>query len=138
MLGVGPHERKNGHAVYAEKCCYGREEMAVLNMVKKDLFGELIHCQCGYEHDLRSEISQGEENRHYRLNNFVHRNGDLYPTHGLGPIAKMLDINKGNRFISLVAMSSKARGLHQYAVITSAPNTPSLIPSLIKATSRPR
>ena len=99
-----------------ENCCYGREEMAVLNMVKKDLFGELIHCQCGYEHDLRSEISRGEENRHYRLNNFVHRNGDLYPTHGLGPIAKMLDINKGNRFISLVAMSSKARGLHQYAV----------------------
>ena len=99
-----------------ENCCYGREEMAVLNMVKKDLFGELIHCQCGYEHDLRSEISRGGENRHYRLNNFVHRNGDLYPTHGLGPITKMLDINKGNRFVSLVAMSSKARGLHQYAV----------------------
>ena len=99
-----------------ENCCYGREEMAVLNMVKKGLFGELIHCQCGYEHDLRSEISRGGENRHYRLNNFVHRNGDLYPTHGLGPIAKMLDINKGNRFVSLVAMSSKARGLHQYAV----------------------
>ena len=99
-----------------ENCCYGREEMAVLNMVKKNLFGELIHCQCGYEHDLRSEISRGGENRHYRLNNFVHRNGDLYPTHGLGPIAKMLNINKGNRFVSLVAMSSKARGLHQYAV----------------------
>jgi predicted dehydrogenase len=99
-----------------ENCCYGREEMAVLNMVKQDLFGELIHGQCGYEHDLRSEITRGTENRHYRLNNFTYRNGDLYPTHGVGPIAKMLNINKGNRFISLVSMSTKARGLHEYAV----------------------
>ena len=99
-----------------ENCCYGREEMAVLNMVKQDLFGELIHAQCGYEHDLRSEITRGTENRHYRLNNFTYRNGDLYPTHGVGPIAKMLNINKGNRFISLVSMSTKARGLHEYAV----------------------
>ena len=99
-----------------ENCCYGREEMAVLNMVKQDLFGELIHCQCGYEHDLRSEITRGTENRHYRLNNFTYRNGDLYPTHGVGPIAKMLNINKGNRFTSLVSMTTKSRGLHEYAV----------------------
>ncbi len=107
-----------------ENCCYGREEMAVLNMVKKGLFGELVHCQCGYEHDLRSEITRGGENRHYRLDNFVHRNGELYPTHGLGPIAKMLDINKGNRFISLVSMSSKSRGLHDYVVNKLGPNHP--------------
>ena len=99
-----------------ENCCYGREEMAVLNMVKQGLFGELIHCQCGYEHDLRSEITRGTENRHYRLNNFTYRNGDLYPTHGVGPIAKMLDINKGNRFVSLVSMATKSRGLHEYVV----------------------
>ncbi len=105
-----------------ENCCFGREEMAVLNMVKQGLFGELIHCQCGYEHDLRSEITRGNENRHYRLDNFVHRNADLYPTHGVGPIAKMLDINKGNRFISLVSMSSKARGLHDYAVNNLGPD----------------
>jgi predicted dehydrogenase len=99
-----------------ENCCYGREEMAILNMVKQDMFGELIHCQCGYEHDLRSEITRGTENRHYRLNNFTYRNADLYPTHGVGPMAKLLNINKGNRFLSLVSMSSKARGLHDYAV----------------------
>lgn len=107
-----------------ENCCYGREEMAVLNMVKQDLFGELVHCQCGYEHDLRSEITRGLENRHYRLNNFTYRNGDLYPTHGVGPIAKMLNINKGNRFVSLVSMSSKARGLHEYAVKELGPEHP--------------
>ena len=107
-----------------ENCCYGREEMAVLNMVKQGLFGELIHCQCGYEHDLRSEITRGGENRHYRLENFVHRNCDLYPTHGIGPIAKMLDINKGNRFISLVSMSSKSRGLREYVVSHLGPDHP--------------
>ncbi len=107
-----------------ENCCYGREEMAVLNMVKQGLFGELIHCQCGYEHDLRSEITRGGENRHYRLDNFTYRNADLYPTHGVGPIAKMLNINKSNRFLSLVSMSSKARGLHQYAVDQLGPEHP--------------
>ena len=104
-----------------ENCCYGREEMAVLNMVKQGLFGELIHCQCGYEHDLRSEITRGIENRHYRLNNFTYRNADLYPTHGVGPMAKMLNINKGNRFTSLVSMSSKSRGLHEYVVDNLGP-----------------
>ena len=99
-----------------ENCCYGREEMAVLRMVKEGLFGELIHCQCGYEHDLRSEITRGTENRHYRLDNFTYRNGDLYPTHGVGPMAKMLNINKGNRFLSLVSMTTKSRGLHEYVV----------------------
>jgi predicted dehydrogenase len=107
-----------------ENCCYGREEMAILNMVKQGLFGELIHCQCGYEHDLRSEITRGGENRHYRLENFVHRNCDLYPTHGIGPIAKMLDINKGNRFISLVSMSSKSRGLREYVINQLGPDHP--------------
>jgi predicted dehydrogenase len=97
-----------------ENCCYGRNEMAILNMVKKNLLGELIHCQCGYEHDLRDEIGRGIENRHYRIHNYLHRNGDLYPTHGLGPIAKLLNINKGNRFMTLTSMASKARGLHEW------------------------
>jgi hypothetical protein len=83
-------------------------------MVKKGLFGELIHCQCGYEHDIRDEVGLGEINRHYRLDNYKNRNGEIYPTHGLGPTAKHLDINRGNRMISLVSMSSKARGMHEW------------------------
>ena len=94
-----------------ENCCYGQEEMALLNMVKKGLFGELVHCQGGYEHDLREEIGKGDLNRHYRQNNFLHRNGELYPTHELGPIAKYLGLNRGNRMVSLVCMASKAAGL---------------------------
>ena len=99
-----------------ENCCYGENEMLVLNMVKKGLFGTLVHCQGGYQHDLRTEIGNGDVNRHYRQNNFLNRNGELYPTHELGPIAKDLCINRGNRMVSLVSMASKASGLHEWFV----------------------
>ena len=93
-----------------ENCCYNREEMALLNMVKQGVFGEMVHCRGGYEHDLREEIGNGDVNRHYRQDNFMHRNGELYPTHELGPIAKYLNIGHGNRMMSLVSMASKAVG----------------------------
>lgn len=99
-----------------ENCCYGREEMAVLNMIEKGIFGEIIHCQGGYEHDLRNEVAMGLENRHYRFLNYLHRNGELYPTHEVGPISKYLNINHGNRFTALTSMSSKSRGLHEWIV----------------------
>lgn len=98
-----------------ENCCYGREEMMVSRMVHEGLFGELVHCKGAYAHDLREEICMGRENRHYRIHNFSNRAGDLYPTHALGPIAKMLGINNGNRFVSLVSMQTKSVGLNQWA-----------------------
>lgn len=97
-----------------ENCCYGRTELMVLNMVRQCFFGEVIHCEGGYHHDLRTEISNGIENRHYRLRNYLNRNCENYPTHELGPIAKVLNINRGNRMISLSSVSSKAAGLKQY------------------------
>jgi predicted dehydrogenase len=98
-----------------ENCCYGRDELAVMNIVKQGLFGELIHAQCGYEHDLRHEVALGKQNRHNRYNNYLHRNGELYPIHGLGPVSKTLNINRGNRLVTLTSMSSKARGIRQWA-----------------------
>ncbi len=98
-----------------ENCCYGREEMALLNMVRQGIFGELIHCQGGYEHDLRDEVSLGLDQRHYRFRNYQHRNGDIYPTHALGPLAKMLNINRGNRFVSLASFATKTRGIREWA-----------------------
>ncbi len=111
---VKTYERTGVPCMMLENCCYGREELTVLNMIKKGLFGEIIHCEGGYEHDLRDEVALGHENRHYRLDNYMNRNGELYPTHELGPIAKYLNINRGNRMISLTAMSSKARGLNAW------------------------
>ena len=93
-----------------ENCCYNREEMALLNMIKQGVFGEVVHCRGGYEHDLREEIGNGDVNRHYRQDNFMHRSGELYPTHELGPIAKYLNIGHGNRMLTLVSMASRPAG----------------------------
>lgn len=111
---VRTSEETGKFCMLLENCCYDRNEMALFNMVKKDLFGEIVHMQGGYQHDLRDEISLGRENRHGRLYNFQHRNGELYPTHQLGPISKVLSINRGNRYLSLVSMASKSRGLNEW------------------------
>ncbi|MBE6688613.1 MAG: Gfo/Idh/MocA family oxidoreductase [Ruminococcaceae bacterium] len=112
---VRTHEKTGVPCMLLENCCYGKKEMAVLNMVKKGLFGELIHAEGGYRHDLREEIGLGDRNRHYRQGEYTARNGELYPTHELGPIAKNLNINRGNRMISLTAMASKSRGIVEWA-----------------------
>ena len=111
---VRAYEETGVPCMLLENCCYGREEMMAMNMVKQGIFGEIVHCSGGYQHDLRDEIAFGSENRHYRLQNYIHRNCENYPTHELGPIAQILDINRGNRMVSLVSMASKARGLKEY------------------------
>lgn len=99
-----------------ENCCYGQEELTLLNMAHKGLFGTIVHCAGAYAHDLRDEIGNGDINRHYRQRHFLNRNAELYPTHELGPICNYLNINRGNRMIALTAMSSKACGLHEWLV----------------------
>lgn len=101
--------------MFLENCCYGRVELAVLNMVKQGLFGEVVHCEGGYQHDLRNQILLGEENRHYRLRNYTSRNCDNYPMHAFGPIARVLGINEGNRMLYLTSMASRSAGLNDYA-----------------------
>ena len=92
-----------------ENCCYGRNELMALNMARKGLFGELIYCECGYEHDL-SEMGWQSDIRIERSMHNRFRNGELYPTHGIGPIAKILRINRGNRFLTISSHATKARG----------------------------
>jgi predicted dehydrogenase len=108
-------EKTGKYCFMSENCCYDQVEMMLLNMVRQDLFGELLHAECGYLHDLRSlkfwEHSEGL----WRMAHTEQRNGDLYPTHGLGPVAQWFNINRGNRFTRLVSMSTQSRGLNQYA-----------------------
>ncbi len=111
---VRAYRRTGVECMMLENCCYGRTEMMLLNMVKKGMFGEITHCGGGYRHYLCEEILTGKEKRQYRLANYLNRNCDNYPTHALGPIAKLLNINHGNRMISLCSMASKAVGLKQY------------------------
>ena len=124
-------EQHNGHLMMLENVCYRRDVMAVLNMVRQGMFGELVHLQGGYQHDLRgvkfndgktpydSGVEFGEKGyseARWRTHHSVLRNGDLYPTHGIGPLAHYININRGNRFVNLCSFSSKARGLHEYIV----------------------
>lgn len=112
-----------------ENVCYRRDVMAALNMVRQGLFGELVHLEGGYQHDLR-EVLFNDGKQYYgggvefgpkaiseaqwRTQFNIDVDGDLYPTHGVGPIMQCVDINRGNRFTNLVSFSSKARGLADY------------------------
>lgn len=111
---VNTYEKTKVPFMFLENCCFGRREMMVLNMARQGVLGEIVHCAGGYQHDLRHEITFGAENRHYRLRNYKNRNAENYPTHDLGPIAKILNINHGNRLISLTSTASKSAGLHDY------------------------
>lgn len=111
---VKVYEETKTPIMMLENCCYGRNEMMIMNMIEKGVFGKIVHCDGGYCHDLRSEISGGIANRHYRFRNYKNRCCDNYPTHQLGPICQILGINRGNRMVSLVSVASKGIGLHDY------------------------
>jgi hypothetical protein len=84
-------------------------------MVRQGLFGELLHAECGYLHDLRGwkfgTVRSPYYPKDWRLQHSIKRNADLYPTHGLGPVAQWMDITRGNTFVFLISMSSPSRGL---------------------------
>ena len=111
---VDVYEETKTPFFFMENCCYGKREMMLMNMIKEGKFGEIVHCAGTYGHDLRKEIAMGEETRHYRLRNYRLRNCDNYPTHELGPIARYLNLNHGNRMVSLVSQASKAAGMACY------------------------
>ncbi len=128
---VRAHEETGAHLFFLENVCYRRDVMAILNMVRQQMFGEIIHLEGGYQHDLRAvKFNDGKQpygggvefgakgfsEARWRTENSIYRNGDLYPTHGIGPVANFININRGNRFLYLTSMASKARGLHDYVV----------------------
>jgi len=128
---VNTHEQTGSHLMILENVCYRRDIMAVLNMVRQNVFGELLHFRCGYQHDLRfvklndgkTAYGKGVEfgdkgisESAWRTQHSLLRNADVYPTHGMGPIATMCDINRGNRLMSISSMASKGVGIHNYIV----------------------
>ena len=112
---VEAQERTGTPFMFLENCCYGKFELLSTSLVRKGMMGEIVHCHGAYGHDLRSEVLGGRVNRHYRLNNYITRNCENYPTHELGPIARLLGINRGNRMVSLVSVASKAAGLQEFS-----------------------
>jgi len=100
--------------MFVENCCWGKDELLSTAMARKGLLGTVVHCAGSYSHDLREEVAYGHKNRHYRFDNYAKRCCDNYPTHELGPIAKLLDINRGNRIVSVSSFASKSAGLEEY------------------------
>ena len=136
---VNTHEETGSHLMLLENVNYRRDIMAVLNMVRQNLFGELVHFRCGYQHDLRfvklndgktaygKGVEFGEKGiseSAWRTQHSLLRNADVYPTHGVGPIATMCNINRGNRFMSMTSNASKAVGIHNYIVKNGGENHP--------------
>jgi predicted dehydrogenase len=113
---VETSESTRCHCVMMENCNYDRFEMMILNMAKAGVLGELLHAECGYLHDLRAVKHDLDGEGVWRRAHSMQRNGDLYPTHGLGPVAQCLNINRGNAFKELSSFGTKSRGLHLYAV----------------------
>ena len=126
---VNTSEKTKKLCMIMENVNYRRDIMAILNMVRQGIFGEIIHCQGGYQHDLRhvkfndgngpygGGVEFGEKafsEARWRTQHSVDKNADLYPTHGLGPISPMLEINRGNRMIHLSSTASQSRGLNKY------------------------
>lgn len=128
---VDTYEKTGAHCMILENVCYRRDVLAVLNMVRQGMFGQMTYAHCGYQHDLREvKFNDGKRyagggvefgpNAHaearWRTQHSVDRNGDLYPTHGLGPVAHWLDINRGNRFTYLSSYATPSLGLHKHIV----------------------
>ena len=113
---VETSEKTRRYCMMMENVCYGREELMVLNMCRQGLFGELTHGEGAYIHDLRSQMREiGRGTGSWRTGHHVRVDGNLYPTHGLGPIAQYMNINRGDRFDYLVSVSSPALGRQLYA-----------------------
>ena len=120
---IETYEKTGVPLMMLENCCYGRREMMALNMREQGAFGEIVHCTGAYAHylnkvELFKELHENPESKevtHYRLAHYINGNRENYPTHALGPVSKVLNLNRGNRMVSLISVASKAAGLKQYA-----------------------
>lgn len=121
---VRTSEETRRHCVLLENCCYGYNETLILRMVHAGEFGELLYGEGAYVHDLRHELFLSTGEGLWRRAEHTLRNGNLYPTHGLGPVANYMGIQRGDRFGYIVSMSSPQRGLDLYRKEHIAPSDP--------------
>lgn len=121
---VDTSEATRKHCMMLENCCYDYDELLVLNIVRAGLFGELVHGEGAYNHDLREILFETRDEGLWRRRHHTLRDSNLYPTHGLGPVANYMDINRGDKFDYMVAMSSGSLGLQEYRKEKLSPNDP--------------
>lgn len=113
---VRTYERTKTPIMLLENCCYGKFELTATALARAGKLGRIVYCHGAYAHDLCDEILGGDLDRHYRLKNYTLRNCENYPTHELGPIAKVLDITRGNKILTISSVSTKPGiGLSSFA-----------------------
>ncbi len=111
---VDTSEKTQRHCMMLENCCYGYNETLILNMIRAGRFGDPLYGEAAYLHDLRDELFSAKGEGLWRRTAHTLRDGNLYPTHGLGPVANYMGINRGDRFAYMVSMSTPQRGLDEY------------------------
>lgn len=122
---VETSEKTGKQCAILENVCYYRENLMLMNMIRQGVLGEILFAEAGYMHDIRAvKFGVGPNGEPWRIEPSIHRDGNLYPTHAVGPIAWFMDINRGDRFSHLVSMSSKSRSLAEFATKTFGPDDP--------------
>lgn len=121
---VDTSERTRKHCVMLENCCYGQTELMALNMVRAGVFGTITHGEAAYIHELRGLLLSNAGEGMWRREPHKDRLGNLYPTHGLGPVAWYMNVHRGDRFTKLVSMSSLSAALDEYRDATVPADDP--------------
>ena len=111
---VRTSEETRKHCMILENCCYGYNETLILRMIHGGEFGDLLYGEGAYIHDLRDELFSSSGEGLWRRTEHTLRDGNLYPSHGLGPVSNYMGIQRGDRFGHIVSMSSPQRGLDKY------------------------
>ena len=129
---VETYRRTGTPLMFAENCCFGKDETLAASMAAAGIFGDIVHCSGAYAHDLREYLLGKPARDSFRLEYARRHNCDYYPTHELGPIAKILGINRGNRMLSLVSVASRPAGLADYARRSGDPEAIRLTGNIIQ------
>ncbi|MBC3832623.1 Gfo/Idh/MocA family oxidoreductase [Undibacterium amnicola] len=122
---VDASEATGRHCMMMENVNYGREELLYLNMVRQGVLGDLLHGEASYIHALRFQMENGDSTGSWRTFEYAKRNGNLYPTHGLGPVAQYMNLARGeDNFGRITSFSSPAKGRAAYAQKSTKLTTP--------------
>ena len=119
---VRTYEETKTPIMFMENCCFDKFEMLSTSLVRNGKLGKVVFAHGSYSHELYDEILGGNVRRHYRLNNYIKRNCDNYPTHELGPIAKIMNLNRGNKLVSLSSFATRPVMLEEIAKTDKSPD----------------
>jgi predicted dehydrogenase len=121
---IKAHEETGVHCMFLENVNYFRNTLAVTRIIREGLFGDVMHCQAGYQHDIRFLAFKDDGTLTWRGENMARLNGNLYPTHPIGPVAWMMNINRGDRFTRISSMSTGPKCLKEFAIKKFGPDHP--------------